>query len=75
MYAIEFQTTVKEDGYIEIPAEYRQQVQGSTVRVLILTQTPAPKPSIIHQLLENPRRVNDFSPLTRDEIHEQEHSL
>jgi len=70
MYAVEFQTTVKDDGSIDIPAAYRAHVKG-TIRVIILTEEPTTKPSIIHQLLENPRRVENFTPFKRDEIYDR----
>jgi hypothetical protein len=70
MQAIEFQTTVTDDGNIAIPSAFRPQVKG-TVRVIILTETLTEEPSIIKQLLENPRKVPAFTPLTRDEIYDR----
>lgn len=70
MYALEFQTTIKEDGSIEIPAVYRPQIKG-TVRVIILTNEPTTKASIIRQLLDNPRQIDDFTPMKRDEIYDR----
>lgn len=70
MYAVEFQTKVKDDGSIDIPAAYRAQVQGM-VRVIILTDAPLAKPSIIRELLNNPRRVANFTPFKRDELYDR----
>ena len=70
MYAVEFQTKVKDDGSIDIPAAYRPQVHGM-VRVIILTDAPTTKPSIIRQLLNNPRRVDNFTPFKRDELYDR----
>lgn len=70
MYAVEFQAKVKEDGSIDIPEAYRPQVHG-VVRVIILTNAPTTKPSIIRQLLNNPRRVDNFTPFKRDEIYDR----
>jgi hypothetical protein len=71
MYAVEFQAHVKDDGSLDIPEAYRPQIHG-TVRVIILTHTPPnPKPSIIRQLLANPRRVDTFTPFTRDELYDR----
>ncbi len=70
MYAVEFQAQVKDDGSIDIPLAYRPQVQGY-VRVIILTDPSIAKPSIIRHLLNNPRRVAPFTPLTRDETHDR----
>lgn len=68
MHAVEFQAHVTDDGSIAIPAAYRPHVQGM-VRVIILTDAPATKPSIIRHLLDNPRRVAPFTPFTRDELY------
>ncbi len=70
MYAVEFETTVKEDGSIDIPLTYRPQVRG-TIRVIILTNAPPAKPSIIRELLAHPRRVTNFTPFKRDEIYDR----
>ena len=70
MQAVEFQAKVKDDGSIDIPAIYRPQVQG-IVRVIILTETSVSKPSIIQQLLNNPRRVDTFTPFKRDELYDR----
>ena len=70
MYAVEFQAQVTDDGSIAIPAAYRPQVHGM-VRVIILTDAPTTKPSIIRHLLNNPRRVDPFTPFTRDELYDR----
>lgn len=69
MYAIEFQTKVK-DGSIAIPEEYRDQLKGS-VRVILLTEESTEKFDMIGHLLANPLNVEGFKPLTREEIYEQ----
>ena len=69
MLAIEFQTRV-EDGKIEIPATYRAQVEGP-VRVIILVEEHHPSDDIIARLLSNPIQIDDFTPLTREEIHDR----
>lgn len=67
MIAVEFQARVT-DGTIEIPDQYRDQIQGE-VRVIIL-QTDAPKKSkIIERLVHNPIIDPNFQPLTREEIY------
>ena len=68
MYAVEFQTTVKDDGSIDILPAYRSHLKG-TIRVIILAEEPTTKPSIIRRLLENPRHVENFTPFKRDEIY------
>jgi len=70
MYAVEFQAKVTDDGSIAIPAAYRPQVHGM-VRVIILTDAPTAKPSILRQLLNNPRRGAPFTPFTRDELYDR----
>lgn len=70
MHAVEFQAHVNDDGSIDIPEAYRQEVQGR-VRVIILTDISTSKPSILHHLLDNPRQVAPFTPLTRDEIYDR----
>jgi len=69
MYAIEFQTKVK-DGSIAIPEEYRDQLKGS-VRVILLAEESTEKFDMIEHLLANPLNVEGFKPLTREEIYEQ----
>lgn len=70
MQAIEFQTTVTDDGNIAIPSALRPHVKGA-VRVIILTEAFNGESSIIKQLLENPRKVPVFTPMTRDEIYDR----
>jgi hypothetical protein len=70
MHAVEFQTTVKDDGSIDIPAAYRSQLKG-TVRVIILADEVITKSSFISRLLENPRYVENFTPFKRDEIYDR----
>jgi len=67
MYAIEFQTHVK-DGIIRIPPQYQEQLQNS-VRVIILVEPPSPTHTFIDQLLASPLHISDFQPLSRDEIY------
>lgn len=67
MYAVEFQTTIK-NGVIEIPVEYQQNLRR--VRVILLADDVAQTTkSFIDQLLASPLRVKDFHPLTRAEIY------
>lgn len=68
MYAVEFQTTIK-NGVIEIPVEYQQNLKRS-VRVILLAEDVAQTTkSFIDQLLARPLRVKNFQPLTREEIY------
>jgi hypothetical protein len=67
MYAVEFQAKVK-NGTIEIPAQYRDRIK-QMVRVIVLAEADERTSNLIDQLLENPLRVKDFKPLTRDEMY------
>jgi hypothetical protein len=67
MYAVEFQTTIK-NGVIEIPVEYQQNLRN--VRVILLAEDVAQTSrSFIDQLLARPLRVKEFHPLTCEEIY------
>ena len=68
MYAVEFQTTVK-DGIIVIPPEYRAQVPGR-VRVIVLAdESRGVNVSMIDYLLAHPIEARGFKPLAREEAH------
>ncbi|MFP4395623.1 MAG: hypothetical protein ACLFTI_10200 [Anaerolineales bacterium] len=67
MYAIEFQTQVK-DGTIEIPTQYQEQLQAQ-VRVIILIEAPPATNTFIDELLAHPLQIPNFEPLSRDEIY------
>lgn len=69
MYAIEFQTRIK-DGVIEIPEEYRDRFR-QIVKVILLAEEQPLQSDIIDQLLVQPIEVADFKPLSREEIHER----
>jgi hypothetical protein len=69
MYAVEFQTKVK-DGIIEIPEIYRDRFK-ERVRVILMTEEESLGANLIEQLLNTPLRVAGFRPLTREEIYEQ----
>jgi hypothetical protein len=68
MDAIEFQAVVK-DGAIEIPPEHRQQLSGSVLVTVVPEANDAPREDFIDYLLDHPRRIPGFAPLTRDEAH------
>ena len=70
MYAVEFQTTVKNDT-IEIPQEYKGRFRNR-VRVIVLTEErKVVTDNFIDQLLKNPLRLKSFHPLTREEIYDR----
>ena len=67
MYAVEFQTNVK-DGTIEVPSEYRNKVKGS-VRVIILTEEEPAAMNMIEHLIRNPIQAPGFTPMKREDIY------
>ncbi len=71
MFAIEFNTNIK-DGVIVIPEKYRRNLKKN-VRVILLSDEKIIKikHDIIDNLLESPLIVNNFKPLTRDEIYDR----
>ena len=80
MYAIEFHTKIK-NGVIEVPKDYwerlRREIGDEQVRVILLTSERSGtsgaemERDFIEQLLTNPLRIPDFTPLNRDETHER----
>lgn len=69
MSTITFTTSVK-DGAIEIPEEYKQELESSgVVQVTIVSKKKTAKTGIIAELIGNPIIIKDFKPLTRDEAH------
>ena len=67
MYAIEFQTRVK-DGVIQIPQLYQERCK-EMVRVIVLIDAPSATETFIDALLAQPLQIPDFEPLRRDEIY------
>jgi len=68
MYAIEFQTTVK-NGMIKIPPEYEKRFQHRVKVILLAEEDARPATNLIDQLLAKPLRIKNFKPLTREEIY------
>jgi len=68
MYAIEFQTTVK-NGMIKIPQEYEKRFQHRVKAILLAEEAAHPSTNLIDQLLTKPLRIKNFKPLTREEIY------
>jgi hypothetical protein len=75
---IEFQTQVT-DGVILIPEQYKSSLNLSgNVRVIVIQQdahqtkpeSSAIEINFLQEFLDNPTRVENFVPLTRDEIYE-----
>ncbi len=69
MKAYEFKAQVK-NGTIQIPQKFTRQI-GSTVRVIILAEHEPEQADMIEDLMKNPVKIDNFTPLKRDEIYEQ----
>ncbi|BAY27767.1 hypothetical protein NIES2100_75920 [Calothrix sp. NIES-2100] len=64
------------NGNIEIPVEYQDEIRNAEiVQIVILKTNPSkksfPKTGIIAQLTANPIQVVGFKPLTREEANER----
>ena len=68
MYAIEFQTTVK-NGSIEIPRQYLRNLTNRVRVILLVEEASKTTVNFIDQLLAHPVRVKGFRPLTREEVY------
>ena len=69
MYAVEFQTKIK-DGMIEVPSQYKDKLK-KFVRVIILTDENEIATNLIDQLLTSPLKVKNFKPFSRTEIYDR----
>jgi hypothetical protein len=70
---VEFQAQVK-DGMILIPEQYKSSLNtAKNVRVILIQQSgvQTDDANFLKGLLENPIVVENFVPLTRDEIYER----
>lgn len=72
MRAIAFETTIKQ-GMIQIPSYYQEKLEeNQTVKIVILTEDDLSNQiNEIDYLLDNPIKVDQISPLSRDEIYEK----
>lgn len=68
MKATEFQANV-ENGLIRVSAEYRSRLT-EPVRVILLAEERTERKNMIDRLLESPRKVKGFKPLSREKIYE-----
>lgn len=69
MKAIEFQAKIK-NGVIEIPREHRDKFKNY-VKVIILAEEIETQVDMIERLLETPIQLEDFQPLSRDDIYDR----
>ncbi|GAK59630.1 hypothetical protein U27_06615 [Candidatus Vecturithrix granuli] len=68
MYAIEFHTTIT-NGIIEVPHCYLSHI-AKHVKVIVLMEETQQKTGLLAQLLQTPLKLEQFTPLTREEIYE-----
>ncbi len=68
MYAIEFQTTIK-NGIIEIPHAYLRNLTNRVRVIVLVEQVSKTTVNFIDQLLAHPVRLEGFRPLSREEIY------
>ncbi len=68
MNAIEFQATVK-DGIIKVPRKYLRDLSTRVRVILLAEESPKSTVNFIDHLLAHPVRVQDFSPLKREQIY------
>jgi len=69
MYAIEFRAKIK-NGIIEVPKEYRNRLKDN-VKVILLSEEEGITSNMIERLMDSPLKVENFTPLTREEIYER----
>lgn len=72
MKAIAFETAIKQ-GMIQIPSYYQEKLEeNQTVKIVILTEDDLTNQmNEIDYLWDNPIKLAQISPLTRDEIYEK----
>jgi hypothetical protein len=72
MEVIAFETKISQ-GVIEIPSYYQEKLlENQTVKIVILTEDNGiSQINEIDYLLNNPIKVDEISPLTRDEIYDK----
>ncbi|ABA22876.1 conserved hypothetical protein [Trichormus variabilis ATCC 29413] len=67
---VEFKTKIQ-NGVIQIPEIYKGELDGESVKVIVLKQTKQAAVDIIDELMEHPVEF-DWPPLTREEIYDRE---
>jgi len=68
MYAIEFKVKI-ENGMIKIPQKYREKIKD-----IVLTEEKEVSTisiNLIDRLMKSPIKIEKFTPLSREEIHER----
>jgi hypothetical protein len=69
-----FQARVN-NGKIEIPLEYQDEIHNAEIVEIVILQLPKkkhfPQTGIINQLTANPIKIAGFQPLTREQANER----
>lgn len=68
MRAVEFSTSIR-NGMIEVPEEYRRDLSDHVRVILLADEKKLAGVNLIDLLLQDPIRIRDFHPLTREEIY------
>ena len=71
---IQFKARVN-NGKIEIPLEYQDEIHNAEIVEIVILQLPKKKhfsqTGMINQLTANPIKIADFQPLTREQANER----
>lgn len=67
MQAVEFHTSIR-NGTIQIPEELRSKIRGPVRVILLSEESEDEDPNLIDHLLEHPLTIDDFVPLSRNEM-------
>ncbi|MTJ30002.1 hypothetical protein [Aphanizomenon sp. UHCC 0183] len=63
------------NGKIEIPLEYQDEIHNAEIVEIVILQLPKkkhfPQTGMINQLTANPIKIADFQPLTREQANER----
>jgi hypothetical protein len=63
------------NGKIEIPLEYQDEIHNAEIVEIVILQLPKkkhfPQTGIINQLTANPIKIAGFQPLTREQANER----
>jgi hypothetical protein len=71
MSTVEFQAMVK-NGVITIPEQYQQEVAAMEVVEVVVKKAEKKKlTGFLKELTTNPIQIQNFTPLTRDEIYDR----
>ncbi len=70
MQAVEFKTKIQ-DGCIFVPERYRNKISANVKVILLTEQAMDDDLDFINEIINNPIKMKDFTPLKRDFIYER----